>query len=149
MRRTGWLGALLAMIAALGAIAAGGAGAAGGGPRAPSIEDLSGSRVRETSAELRARIDPHGAGTKYTFWVTYDPCQHGAGECSKGPQTEQVADGTLPARERALPVSTKLGDLKHGCLYTFWVLAKNSQGEAESSHEKVETPGREGLGCLR
>jgi len=120
-----------------------------GGKGVPSIEGLSASRVTETSAQLKARIDPNGAATHYSFWVKYDPCQHGAGECAKGPQTELVAEGKLPASGRRIAVREALGKLKHGCLYAYWVVAANSRGEMESSQQTVETTGKEGLGCLR
>ena len=120
-----------------------------GGEGPPSIADLSASRVTETSAQLRARIDPNGAATHYSFWVRYDPCQHGAGECAKGPQTEQLAAGDLAAGDRLVAVHDKLGKLMHGCLYTYWVDAANSRGETESIHQTVETTGKEGLDCLR
>jgi IPT/TIG domain len=116
---------------------------------APSITALLASRVRETSARLSARIHLHGLATSYTFWVKYDPCQHGAGECAKGPQTELVAEGALPAGDRAETVQTQLGNLQHGCLYSYWVVAKNSAGETESSRQNLETTGTQGLNCLR
>lgn len=115
----------------------------------PSIEGLSAAHVTETGARLKAQINPNGAATHFSFWVKYDPCQHGAGECPKGPQTEQVGEGNLPAGVRPQVVREQLGSLRHGCLYAYWVDAANSQGEAESSHQTVETTGKAGLDCLR
>jgi hypothetical protein len=121
------------------------ADAAGG----PSIESFAVSHVTEHSARLEAAIHPHGAATKYALWVYYPACQHGAGECSKPPQTERLGGGDIAAGNVSVLVKKVVRKLQHGCEYTFWVTAVNAFGEATSPRETVTTAGSEGLGCLR
>jgi|GEM_PF-4819072 len=115
----------------------------------PLIERFTITRVTETAATLKAVVDPEGASTKYAFWVEYRPCQHGAGECALGPQTEQVGHGEVAAGSAGVAVHRVVGKLRHGCEYTFWISAVNTFGESESARRAVTTAGTEGLGCLR
>ncbi len=143
------LGATLALVA-LGTGAWFMPSADASGPEGkPVVEAVSARRVTETSAQMEATINPNGSATKYVFWVMYDPCQHGAGECALKPLTERLGGGRLAAGPAGVTVHRRLGKLQHGCLYQFWVVAKNRQGETESSRANVETTGREGLTCLR
>jgi hypothetical protein len=119
--------------------------AAGG----PVIERFAVSHVTETSARLGAAIDPGGAATKWSFWVYYQPCQHGAGECAEKPRTERVGGGELAAGDAGVLVRRVVGKLRHGCEYTFWATARNASGESTSSRDTVTTAGGEGLACRR
>jgi hypothetical protein len=119
------------------------------GPAIPVIEAVQAQKVTKRGAQLEAKINPDGSQTTYAFWVSYDPCQHGAGECALEPQTEELGRDRLHSGSVGVAVHKQLSKLKHGCVYAVWVLAANTSGEAESKPVSLETDGSEGLSCLR
>ena len=70
-----------------------------GAGHGPAIAGVSAPEIAETNAETRCGDQPNGLATTFAFWVRYEPCQNGAGECAiRGPETELVAEGELPRR---------------------------------------------------
>lgn len=121
-----------------------------GAGHGPVVAGVSAPEIAETNAELNAEIDPNGLATTFAFWVTYEPCQNGAGRCAiQGPETELVAEGELPAGSGPVSADATMRGLRHGCGYAYWVVARNAAGEADSKQKTLKTRGQRGLGCLR
>ena len=142
MKRFSRFLACLAMgVAAMGASVAD-ASAAKGGPCvedpsdcgfAPVISGVS-AKAMNTTAGLMASINPGEQLTSYEVWLSYAPCQGGAGECSKPVQKEVVASGTIPfKKERRVKAKVKM--LTPGCTYGYWFVASNGRGTVESEPE--------------
>ena len=141
MTRLSRLGTVLAITVALGlAVGAGGASAKGGhcskaGSCTPQIESVAASNITENSVTLEAVILAK-AGTKYEIWLSYAPCQGGAGECPKPIRKKKIGHGKLPASNTAQTVSQNVV-LTPGCTYTYWFVA----GTVESVHESFTAAG--------
>jgi hypothetical protein len=120
--------------------------AAGG---VPMLEGLSASEITERTAKLGALINPDGSRTTYQLWVEYAPCQGGAGECPNPPVIEKVGKGKIAPGDQGVAVSRNLKMLTPGCHYTYWFVATNSFGTAQSSREQVKSAGKESFTCRR
>lgn len=103
----------------------------------PRIESVSASKIGEHSVTLEAVIAPE-IPAKYEAWISYAPCQGGAGECPKPVQTETVGHGTVFGSRT---VHQKVRMLTPGCTYVYWFVATNYEGKAESAHESFTAAG--------
>jgi len=101
---------------------------------APTISDLAVNANRPTHVELSASIDAGDQKTAYEVWISYAPCQGGAGECPKPIQKELIASGSI-SYKKTRTVIGKVGMLTVGCTYGYWFVATNGRGTLESEHE--------------
>jgi len=108
----------------------------------PAIEELTASKVTAHSVQLRARIDPNGAKTEYTFFLEYKICQ-GQGVCSQLWRQTEVGSGTIPAGTKGVSVTAR-PRLTPDCAYEYHVVASNRYGTSHTG-EKPGERGREFL----
>jgi alpha-tubulin suppressor-like RCC1 family protein len=97
----------------------------------PIVESESASNITEHGATLEAQINPIIDETEYEFWLE---CAASCGSSSP----ERVGTGHIPAGNSGQSVSVDLSDLQPGESYTYWVLAKSSEGKTESLHEALK-----------
>ena len=117
----------------------------------PAITNTSVSANHSTHAKLGASINPGDQQTTYEVWISYAPCQGGAGECSKPVQEEELATATLPYK-KTRNVKTTVHMLTPGCTYGYWFVATNGRGTVESEHQNFVAAGGEPNGpkeCTR
>jgi len=96
---------------------------------------ISGATVRAMKAKagIAAFINPGEQTTSYEIWISYAPCQGGAGECSKPVQQELLATGTV-LYKRTRKVGSRVETLTPGCTYGYWLIARNERGLVETEH---------------
>lgn len=105
---------------------------------APTIEGVSAKSRTSKEATLEATINPGGFETSYEFWVENAVCQNpplGAGIC-EAISIESRGEGRIAAGSSGQTVSTTLTHLSPGYEYTYWVVASNSAGKAQSTNQK-------------
>lgn len=107
----------------------------------PEITNVSASGVSEHHATVSATIAANGHPTTYQVWVSYAPCQGGAGECPTPVQKEQIARGKLSAKMGTRDARSKVQMLTPSCTYAYWFVATNSSGTVESEHESFTATG--------
>jgi hypothetical protein len=107
---------------------------------APTISDLSASKVHERSATVSALIEAHGVLTEYQVWIEYDSCEETGTECV-ALLKERLFAAALAGEEEREPVSYKVG-VKPGCDYSYWFVAINSGGTATSARNDFITPNK-------
>lgn len=150
-----WLPAVTAMLI-LGAFGSAGAVVASANsvpcsedPRdcglAPTVSNVSVTANRAARATLSSSINPGEQTTTYEVWISYAPCQGGAGECPKPIQKEEVASGSVPYK-RTRSVRAKVGMLTPGCTYGYWFVASNGRGTVQSQTEYFVAAGGEPRG---
>lgn len=149
MGRMRWVLACVPLVVAATALGGGVAGARGTGPcaedpsdcgLAPTITAVSATATAK-KARLSATINPGDQQTAYEIWISYAPCQGGAGECPKPIQKEEVAGGSIPYK-RPRDVKAIIG-LTPGCTYGYWFVASNERGTVETEHEYFVAAGGE------
>jgi hypothetical protein len=124
-----------ATLGVLVAVAASAAVYASGGK--PSIVGLSAARITAHSAKIKARINPEGSATQYEIWF-WRGCS--GGFCERAPP-HVVATGEMAAGGSYHAVSVKLNGLQAGEPNNgYWVVASNSSGTTETSHQEFATP---------
>ncbi|MGA9283924.1 MAG: fibronectin type III domain-containing protein [Solirubrobacteraceae bacterium] len=96
----------------------------------PSIEGESTTGITEHSATLEAQINPGGLETTYEFWLEYAACQ-GPGIGCQFISVAPVAQGHI-AGNGPQTVGVELTSLKPSYSYTYWVIAKNSDGTTQA-----------------
>ena len=89
-------------------------------PQPPSIVSSTSSNVTATTADLIARINPHGEKTEYRF--EYGPSN------SYG-STVPVPEGSIPAGIAPVQVTASIANLEVGAIYHFRVVATNKWGD--------------------
>jgi hypothetical protein len=91
----------------------------------PSVESFTTSNLSESTAEVKATINPHGFETKY--WVEYGPT------LSYG-STAPIPPGTLGAVNTSQAVSIQLGGLER-IVYHFRVVAESVWGRTVTNDQ--------------
>jgi len=147
--RTRQLGGSLVVLILAVALGAAPASARIIGP--PEITEVSATIIPENGATLHATIAPHGHVTTYHVWLSYSPCQGGAGECPKPIKKEEIASGKIAAGRASKTVQVNVRNVTPNCTYGYWFVAGNSSGTVESEHQGFTAVGEGGtLGeCTR
>jgi hypothetical protein len=91
----------------------------------PSIDSFTSSNVTGTSADIGARINPHGAET--TYYVEY-------GTTPEYGETAPIPPAVLAVGEIAVPVTIPLSDLQ-GVTYHFRVVAESQWGTTRTGDQ--------------
>lgn len=109
----------------------------------PAVESLFFANVSASEAQLRAKINPGGLSTPYTFEYTT-----GAQFKAEGFTGAQVAGkGQLPALSTGVEVAADAEGLQPQTAYRFRVIAKNSLGEGEAEGSFSTYPLEEPQSC--
>jgi DNA-binding beta-propeller fold protein YncE len=90
----------------------------------PTISGPSITNITSTTAELRARINPHTLDTTYQFEYGTVDCTENPGSCTKVP----AAPTSIGSGHTPVLVTAQLSGLTPGTRYFFRVVAKNSEG---------------------
>jgi hypothetical protein len=96
------------------------------GSAGPIITEL-GNRSDGNNWMLSATIDPGSTVTEYEFWLRIPECA----ECASYSQ-EVVGSGVVPAEAGPTRTSAELIEPEYGFPYSYWVVARNASGVAES-----------------
>jgi hypothetical protein len=97
----------------------------------PVVSEAGAFAITDTSASLKAEIDPQEAKTTYSF-------EYGTEDCSKPSACTIVAAGSIPAGSPVTQV-VPLAELSPGTLYHFRVVAKHGSEEASSGDRVFAT----------
>jgi hypothetical protein len=103
----------------------------------PSVESESASDITSRRTTLEAQVNPGGAQTTYEFWLEYANCQSsppGSAACMSI-SVEKVGEGTITAAGSGQRISATVTHLQPGYSYTYWVIAANSVGKTEGTHQ--------------
>jgi hypothetical protein len=104
----------------------------------PSIESESTTGITEHGATLEAQINPGGLETTYEFWREFATC-HGPGIDCQSISVEPIAQGHIAAGDEPQTVSVELTNLQPNYSYTYWIVAKNSDGTTETPDHTFTT----------
>jgi hypothetical protein len=96
----------------------------------PTVDEESSTNLGQTSATLRAQVDPHGFDTTYRF-------EYGA--TSAYGTSIPIPDGDIGAGIGAIEVTAELSGLQVGTLYHYRVVAANSQGTVNGTDQSFTT----------
>lgn len=120
----------------------GAAGTAAARTGMPEVTHESVSKVTQTGATVKGKVDPDGLDTSWEAWLEYAVCQNappGEEECDEI-AIEPIGSGTLAPGEAPATVRLRLnGRLSAGYTYTYWIVASNSDGESKGAHRQFTT----------
>lgn len=112
---------------------------------APAVDGLSVQEVSSGSAQLNARVDPHGAASTYAFRYSPEPVPPAgkpcASPCVETPAPEE-AIGEAYA-DHAVSAQLKAGTgapVQPATTYHYRVIARNPLGSGESTEQTFSTP---------
>ncbi len=95
----------------------------------PTIDAAFASEIRATSAQLNAKINPHGAATHYHFEY---------GTTANLGSSLPIPDGELAALDTPQDVSVQLSGLQPGITYLFRVVATSDRGTRETPIQPLD-----------
>lgn len=98
-------------------------------PAAPAISESVASQVTETTATLKARLNPQNQATTFHFEYVSDAAFKASGYANA--TRFPVPDDTLEGGSAAVPIGRDIGGLVPGTTYHFRVVAGNGTGVTE------------------
>jgi hypothetical protein len=94
----------------------------------PIVSGTAVSHITETSARLKATLNPNEKEVKQYFFEYVDQASF---EANGFKGASKTPTGTLPSGKEGIPVSAQIGGLKSGGTYRFRLFAQNTAGKIE------------------